>query len=347
MSIQLRDIEYFAVIAEHRQIQRAAAALNLSQPALSKSVQRLEQAVGTNVLLRTPKGVELTQAGEALLRRVQGLRLALDAVTREVADLGEGLVGHLRLGTGPDLSAHLVPAACAHWLQEAPRATLQVTVGTADVLLPALSRGELDLTVTATPVIAYDEVMAEPLVDEEFVVFCSAKHRLARKKRIGLADLVQERWALAVTGGPSPQRDLHHIFAAQGLPAPRIAVESNSVPFRLHLLPATNLLAFLPKRAFQDSAARAHLVDLRIEGLSYRRTITVCHRKDAYLSPAARRLIDILKAHALQPIHHGRRYPKTDPDTPHMPAQGASARRADGLDPAAPTNVPKTLGTPS
>jgi len=96
MSIQLRDIEYFAVVAEHGQLQRAAAALSLSQPALSKSVQRLEQAVGTKVLLRTPKGVELTQAGEALLGKARGLRLAFDAISREVADLGNGLVGHLR-----------------------------------------------------------------------------------------------------------------------------------------------------------------------------------------------------------------------------------------------------------
>ena len=56
-----------------------------------------------------------------------------------------------------------------------------------------------------------------------------------------------------------------------------------------------NLLAFLPKRAFQDSAVRKQVVELSIKGLSYRRTVAICHRKDAYLSPAARRLIEILK----------------------------------------------------
>jgi len=196
--------------------------------------------------------------------------------------------------------------------------------------------------VTATPVHPYEDVIAEPLIDEEFVVFCSANHRLARRRRVALADLAQERWALAVTGGPSPQRDLHHIFAAQALPAPRIAVESNSVPFRLHLLPATDLLAFLPKRAFQDTAARAHLVELRVEGLSYRRTVTVCHRRQAYLSPAARRLIGILKAHAAGPIE--RNTDKSAASAVGKLAQSTPRHATDDVDPAAArANTRKTL----
>ena len=86
MQTQLRDVEYFAAIAEHGQVQRAAAALGLSQPALSKSLRRLELAMNAKLLKRTPKGVELTSVGSALLARVSRLRLSLDDVTREIAD---------------------------------------------------------------------------------------------------------------------------------------------------------------------------------------------------------------------------------------------------------------------
>ena len=85
----LRDLEYFAVIAEHGQLQRAAVALGLSQPALSLSLRRLEQATKARLLKRTPKGIELTSVGAALLARVSKLRLSVDDVTREIADLGE------------------------------------------------------------------------------------------------------------------------------------------------------------------------------------------------------------------------------------------------------------------
>jgi len=90
-------MEYFAAIADHGQVQLAAAALGLSQPALSKSLRRLEQAMKSKLLKRTPKGVELTAVGSALLARVRKLRLSVDDISREVADLSEGRAGHLRI----------------------------------------------------------------------------------------------------------------------------------------------------------------------------------------------------------------------------------------------------------
>lgn len=298
MQIQLRDMEYFAAIVKHGQVQRAAAALGLSQPALSKSLRRLEQTLKTSLLKRTPKGVELTAVGKALLSHVDRLRLTLDDITREATDLSEGKTGHIHVGTGPDLSLNMLPSACAALLKDAPMATMRMTVGTADVLLPALSRGELDLTVTASPLTGYDDLAQEPVIDEQYVVYCSANHRLAKKKRITLADLTREKWTLAISSGSLQQQDLHRIFAAEGLPAPKIAVETNSVAFRMHLLPSTDLLGFLPKRALQESPARARLVELKVKGLSYQRTISACYRKDAYISPTALRFIDILKTSA-------------------------------------------------
>lgn len=294
MHTPLRDIEYFAAIAEHGQLQRAAEALGLSQPALSKSLRRLEDTMNVKLLTRTPRGVELTSVGAALLSQVRRLRMTWDGIVRETMDLSEGRAGHLHIGTGPDFSVHLAPLSCAALLKEAPRVTLKVTVGTADVLLPALARGDLDLTLTAVSPSSYENVTQERLFEEEFVVYASVGHRLSRKRHVTLEDLAQEQWVLAVGSG-SLQRDLHQVFADNGLPTPKVSVETNSVPFRLHVLPGTNLLAFLPKRAFQDSAVRKQVVELSIKGLSYRRTVAICHRKDAYLSPAARRLIEILK----------------------------------------------------
>ena len=96
MKIGLRDIEYFAVVADHRHVGRAAEALGLSQPALSRSLSRLEQSLDTKLLTRTPKGVELTVVGAAFLSHVQRLRLSLDDLEHEVADLTKGHVGNLR-----------------------------------------------------------------------------------------------------------------------------------------------------------------------------------------------------------------------------------------------------------
>src|SRR5215471_10219627 len=107
IDMQLRDIEYFAVVAEHAHLGRAADALGLSQPALSKSLRRLEEALQAKLVRRTPKGVELTPEGSVLFLRVRELRLSLQGVAREVAEVGEGRVGYLRIGVGFPMSEEL------------------------------------------------------------------------------------------------------------------------------------------------------------------------------------------------------------------------------------------------
>src|SRR3990172_3075862 len=101
MTMDLRDIEYFAVIAEHGHLGRAAEALGLGQPALSISLRRLESSAGAKLVKRTPKGVELTDIGSTLLSHVRRLKLAREDLAREVSDLAHGQAGHLRIGASP------------------------------------------------------------------------------------------------------------------------------------------------------------------------------------------------------------------------------------------------------
>src|SRR3954466_8690434 len=125
--VELRDLEYFAVVAEQGNVTRASERLGLGPPALSKSLRRLEKSLKAKLVKRTPKGVELTSVGSALAAQVQRIRLALADVTREAADLSSGVGGHLRIGVGPALAEDL-PAAYAKLLAEAPRVTMEISV---------------------------------------------------------------------------------------------------------------------------------------------------------------------------------------------------------------------------
>ena len=176
----MRDIEYFAVVAEHGHLSRAADALDLGQPALSKSLRRLEQAAGARLFARTSKGVELTPAGAALLSRVRRLRLAVDDVAQELADIGRGHAGHLRIGALAGFMEFPISEVARTMMQETPDVTLNVTVATVDALLPALQKGELDLTVTPITAPPNESIVQEHLFDDEFVVIASTNHRLAR-----------------------------------------------------------------------------------------------------------------------------------------------------------------------
>ena len=294
MQAQLRDMAYFAAIAEHGQVQRAAAALGLSQPALSKGLRRLEQAMNARLVKRTPKGIELTSAGSALLAQIRRLRLSLDDITREISDLSLGRAGHLRVGIAPSFASDLVPNACAALLQEAPRVTFKVTVLEREASLSALRRGELDLALTALPVPRDDGLVEEHLIEDKYVVYASANHRLAGKKRVTLADLARERWAVLAFNTPTPER-IGQVFADAGLPRPEIAMESNSPALRHRLLASSNLVGFAPQRVVREATPRAHFAELHVKDLTYTRRAGVIYRKDAYLSPAAKRFIEILK----------------------------------------------------
>jgi DNA-binding transcriptional LysR family regulator len=148
MNINLRDLHYFAVVAEHRHLSRAAEALGLSQPALSMSLRRLEQFMKSKLVKRTPKGVELTTTGEAVFAHARRLQISVEDISREVTDLSEGRAGYLRIGSGAGSAIHHLPAACAALLKEAPKATFKVITGARQATLKALSNGELDVLVT-------------------------------------------------------------------------------------------------------------------------------------------------------------------------------------------------------
>lgn len=289
-----RDLEYFIVVAERGNLSQAAEVLGLSQPALSKSLRRLEHSVGTKLVKRMPKGVELTTVGFALLAHARRLRLSFDDIGREVSELAQGHAGHLRIGSAPMQLEYLVSPACVALINETPKATIKLAIGNNAVLLPALQRGEFDLTVCATPKSPNDRLVQEPLYEDEFVIFCSERHRLAKRKRVTIPDLVNERWALATSTSFAPDM-LRRMFNDAGFPPPNVVMETESLLPKLHLVSTTDVLGYASLRNVLPVAARFRLAALRFRDLPCFRTIGVSYRKDGYLPPLATRFIEILR----------------------------------------------------
>jgi DNA-binding transcriptional LysR family regulator len=294
--MELRDLEYFAIVAEHGNLRRAAEALDLSQPALSKSLRRLESSAQSKLVKRTPKGVELTAVGAALLAHARRLRLSLDDAGREIVDLSQGRLGRLRVGAGPSMADNVLPSACESLFKDAPNVTLKIAIATNDVLMPALRSGELDLTVSGIPTPPYEDLVQEHLYDDDLVVIASAHHRLARRKSVTMEELGRERWALAYN--VLSERMLHRSFENYGLSPPEVAVEVSESSLRFHVVSTSNFLGFAPRGNLRVAKRRYQVVEIPVKGVSWLRQVGVSYREDAYLSPAARRFIDILKATA-------------------------------------------------
>jgi DNA-binding transcriptional LysR family regulator len=221
----------------------------------------------------------------------------MDDVLKEVAELNSGRSGLLRIGASFEAAERLLPSACEILLQRAPDVITKITAGTNEALLPAVRSGELDLIISGITKAGDNDLSQECLWEENFIVCAAASHPLARRKRVTLADLAQERWALASATTLSWQQ-MYRAFAGNGLPPPRVAMEANFRLIRIQLIAQSGLLGFIPRWELRQSAQRSHLVEIPVKELAWKRPLGVRYRKDAYLSPAARKFIEILRTEA-------------------------------------------------
>lgn len=184
--MELDQLRYFLRIAERGNFTRAAEDLRISQPALSRSIQKLEDELGQPVFERKTRSVALTDAGVLLQSRAQQILTILEDTKAEITDDGES--GRIRVGAIPTIAPYYLPEVLRQFSAAHPNATLIVQENTTDQLLKSCKQGDIDLAILALPVPAkYLEI--EELFEEELLLVMPPAHPLAAKKRIRLCDV--------------------------------------------------------------------------------------------------------------------------------------------------------------
>ena len=293
LHMEIRDIRYFKEVAVHLNLGRAAEALGMSTTALSKSLRRLEKSVGGKLVRRTPKGVELTEVGAALYAQSGRLQLVLDDIRHEAADLVSGRTGLIRVGATPGLSEYSVSDAYAALLKESPGVSLRANVVASYQIATLLQNGDVDFIVNTLRPSMPADFACEHLFCDRRVVYASSNHRLAKCKRVTLADLVNEQWSSDIDA--SSWKPFCKLFEDRGLKIPQLLMESNSLELRLPVIASSNLLIQSSNTVVRKAKQRYDLVELPVEGFKIVRRMGVYYRKDGYLSTAAQRMIEILK----------------------------------------------------
>lgn len=293
MELNLRDLRYFEIAAEAENLGRAAESIARSQPALTKAIRRLEQTVGGPLFEKAGRGVRLTPVGQVLLDEARRLRVSADEALRHVADFSQGLTGLVRIGSGTVTVGALLPKVTRLLLAQAPQAQVAIEVGSSLELLERLREKQLDLVIGLLPSEKDPLLSRHPLVVDEVVVAARSAHPVFKARRIVLETLLDHAWVLPKLGAPS--RDwLDAAFTARGLPAPRVQVESNSIPLLPQLIAGTDLLSFVSRHTIA-SERRAKLKEVGPSLLMLRRELGVTSRRGGYLSPVARRLLALLQ----------------------------------------------------
>jgi DNA-binding transcriptional LysR family regulator len=289
--MELRDLRYFLAIAELGQVNRAADRAGRTQPALSKSIRRLEEQIGARLVVRNGRALQLTAVGEALLIRARAVCQLVDESTEELASVAQGNLGLVRIGTVPTAADSLLPAAFKRLTAEQSKIKFQVTLGMTDLLRKLLRTGEVDLVVC--PLLDSDkgEFGCRTLGRDDLVVAARKQHGLTRRS-VRLRDLLDYEWLLSPQSNASRQW-LEQRFRSRNLPAPVIRVETNSVRMLRETVAQTDLITFMSRRDLKVHG-EPELVEIALPETTMKREMGVLYPRDRLAPPAIPRVIEAL-----------------------------------------------------
>lgn len=184
--MDFEQLVHFQCLTETKNFTQAATRLNLSQPALSRSIQRLEEELGQPLFERKPRSVDLTDAGVLFQNRAEQILNIIEDTKSEICDDGES--GRIRVGAIPTIAPYFLPELLRNFSDKFPKSSIIVQEDVTDNLLKRCKQGELDVAVLAMPIPGrYVEI--EELFDEELSLVLPIGHPLTKKKQIRVADV--------------------------------------------------------------------------------------------------------------------------------------------------------------
>jgi LysR family hydrogen peroxide-inducible transcriptional activator len=197
--LKLKDLRYLVAVAEQRHFGRAAARCFVSQPTLSAQLKKLEQSLGVQLIERAPNNVSLTAAGEQIVARARRIIEASEEVVELARAQRDPLAGRLRVAFLPTIGPYLLPHVTRAIRRSLPRLELRLYEYQTAPMLEKLREGELDLGVLALPV-DLAGLEGRELYREAFTVAVPARHPLAARETLRIADLRGEKLLLLEEG---------------------------------------------------------------------------------------------------------------------------------------------------
>jgi DNA-binding transcriptional LysR family regulator len=291
--LKLRDLRLLLAVAQWGSMAKAAANLNITQSGISKAIAELEHTFGVRLFDRMPQGIEPTLYGRALLKGGVAVFDELRLSINEIERLADPTAGELRLGCTEPMSWGIVPTVIERLVRLYPRLTFHVTQGDpATLRYRELSARKIELALgrVAGP-IPGEDVDAEILFNERAFVVAGMQSPWARRRKIELAELVNEPWTIPPPDSVAGSL-LLEAFRACGLPPPRTCVVNFSIPLHISLLASGHFLTVFPDSLLRFSAERISLKILPIELPVHPGPVGIVTLKNRTLSPLAQLFIE-------------------------------------------------------
>jgi DNA-binding transcriptional LysR family regulator len=288
INFDLNDLLAFRAVAELANFRRAAEAVHISQPAFSRRIDKLEQALGVQLLERTTRRVSLTAVGRDFARKVAQLLDDLDGTLLGIQGLASSRLGEVSIACVPSTVYYYLSQVIRRYRETFPKIRIQIHDAGANEVLDAVVRSEVDFGLNFIGAQEPD-IDFEPLFEERFVAACRRDHPLTQRPSVTWADLAAHDF-IAVSKRSGNRLLLDQALA--GLPVqPRAVYETQHVTTLLGLVEAGLGVAAVPSLAMPD-ANHPVLVSVPLLDPVVTRRVGLIRRRGRTLSPAAQQLYD-------------------------------------------------------
>jgi DNA-binding transcriptional LysR family regulator len=286
INFDLNDLLAFRAVAEMGNFRRAADAVHISQPAFSRRIDKLEQALGVRLLNRTTRRVELTAVGRDFERKVRQLLDELDTTLLGIRGEASRRMSEVTIACVPSAVSHYLSRVIARHRELDANVRVKVFDASANDVLSAVVRGEADFGINFIGALE-GEIEFKTLIEERFVAACRFDHPLARQRKVAWSELCKHDYiAVGKTSGNRLLLDQ----ALAGVVTPPIGlVETEHVTTMLGLVEAGLGVAVVPSMAMPE-AGHPLLVSVPLIDPVVTRKVGLIHRRGRSLAPAAQQL---------------------------------------------------------
>ena len=293
--LKIRQLVVFNAVVQQKSVLKAAEKLNVTQPAVTRTIRDLEDIFSTKLFERSNRGVTPTIFGAALGNRTKQILAELRSAVDEINSIKNAEEGHVIVGTLISASAELLPNSIAALKSDFPRVVVTVREGVNELLLPALSNGEIDIVLGRIPDQKdYFNVIHYPLYSEPLQILAGHDHPLVSEHRIELEDLIDLQWIVPVVESPVSYR-VKLLFESAGLSPPARIIESLSLGTNLGLLQTLDAIAFLPGSVARHYEAMGQCKILPVGNLGEFGEVGYSVSAKRQLNPSAERLVGYIR----------------------------------------------------
>jgi DNA-binding transcriptional LysR family regulator len=290
--VKLRDLHVLLAAAQFGSLSRAAERLAISYPVVSRTISDLEHSLGVRLFDRGAAGLEPTMYGRAFLDCGTAVFDELRRGVQQIEFLSDPTVGELQIGSTQPMMAGLLSIVIDKLVSRHPRIAIQSTTEANRILRNALRERTIDVVIVPKMSSSENERLdSEFLFDDQLLVVAGLQNRWVRRRRIELAELIDEQWTLPV-GDDHVSSLIENGFHSRGLALPKRIVVSDSIHLRSSLLATGRYLSILPKSMLRFGPKPLTVKTLSIAPLVETLPYEILTLKNRMLSPVAKLFID-------------------------------------------------------